>query len=98
MLYLFSAAAGARIVSFRFGQSILNVICDENIHNFPGRPALLQQVGHYSHRPVNVMKKIFQPRAQIIQSCFAIRRFDESVFQALAMTCKENVACSAVCR
>mgnify|MGYP003573332050 CR=1 FL=1 len=56
------------------------------------------QPGHDLHRKIDMVKKLFETGAQIVETRFAIRRDQEAVLRAFAVTGKTHIAFPAGAR
>lgn len=98
MLELPPAPAWTRIVPASLLKRFLMLLCGYPSHDVRGRSIRRQLSGHESHVRVDMTEEHLIAGAQIVQAGFAVGRFGEPMFGALAIAGEPDVAFAAVTR
>jgi hypothetical protein len=96
-LVLVAAAAGARVVAADAGEALL-VFGGEEVVCVGWRAFLVEQLGHFAHRAVDMVEELFVAGAQVVEPVLAVGSADEPVTGAAAVAGEAHLAVEAVLR
>lgn len=91
VLPLAAAAAGARVVA-----AAASVLVGVELDDLGRCAALRQPLGHVAHRPVDVVEKVLEAGAEIVEAGLPVRRVDEAILWTTAVAREADVALEAV--
>lgn len=95
-----AAATGTRIIPTRPSKLIEEgpLLLSENVHHARCHATVSHEIDHEIHGPVDVVEEGFESITQIVESRFTIRRVNEPVLRALAVTGESHIAVEAILR
>ena len=95
-LKLETTTAWAWLVAADFGESLrlFSIFLRQDLHYLRSREPVTNQLGHHLQRSVDVLKKRFVARTQVVQSELAIRCCEKSVLGTFPVAGKAHVAFS----